>query len=161
MGNEICRILFAYPRKLKNSRKIAGLYGFGKYDYVIESIDDWKKDARQSLEEYNYNLLDLFHWEQYFANWGTISLAEQDIACDELRPFNCRKFLSNYISLQDKHRFKDHPSGHVEIARVLWKELLDFPMDLPKRKIKSVLRSLHLDQIFVKTFQFVKATLGA
>jgi len=82
--------------------------GYGDFNYVKQSIDEWLQDSL-SLRNMNYHIIDLFNWEQHFGNWGCLSGSEQDIVREELRPFNNRKLISIYNSLQDRYRYKDYP----------------------------------------------------
>jgi len=157
-GNEILRLVSGINRKIKNSHQIAGLFGYQKYEYVVNEIQQWLEDSLY-LEDLNYTLIDLFYWEQMFGNWGGLGGSEQDIAREELRPFNNRELISIYSSLKDSQRYKDYPAGHVYMIRLLWKELLDYPMDIPHAGIKKALRLAGLEQFCDKINSHFKQIL--
>ena len=114
--------------------------------------------AKEPVEALHYNLIDLFNWEQYFGNWGAISSSEQDIVREEIRIFNCRKFLNIYISLPDKYRYRDYPLGHAKMIEEMWGELLCFGMDIQLHKVKKVLRRLGLEILADKVYQKMKVS---
>lgn len=155
MGNEILRLVGSLDRDTQDAKQIAKILKYSKHQYVIDSIQDWL-DETSSLTKLNFVTIDLFFWEQFFGNWGNLSGSEQDIVREELRPFNNRLFLSTYTALPDKCRYRDYPAGHVRIIKFLWKELLDFKMDLVKYNSKMLLRSIGLEQFADRTFQRLK-----
>jgi hypothetical protein len=108
------------------------------------------------LKSKNHRIMDLFSWEQHFGNWGSLSGSEQDIVREELRPFNNRKLIAVYNSLPDRYRYKDHPMGHVATIKMLWKELLNFDLDMKLPGIKRCLRFFGLEQTADKILQHVK-----
>lgn len=152
MGNEILRLVSNIDRSINDGFKIAKKLGYEKSSYVIESINQWISDS-SVLKEQNYRIIDLFFWEQFFGNWGALSGSEQDIIRDEIRPFNNREFLSSYMSLKDRFRHRDYPLGHVKIIEILWKELLDFKMEIPKYNFKKFIRKVGLEILTDKIYQ--------
>jgi len=156
MGNEILRIMSSLNRDTTDPLKIAKIIGYDKLEYPVAAISEWLKDSAPLLSELNYVPVDMFFWEQFFGNWGALSASEQDICRDEIRPFNNRKFLYTYTSLDDKHRYRDYPMGHVKIIERLWKELLDFKMDIDMYGLKKILRAAGLEQLTEKLYQRLK-----
>lgn len=159
MGNEIMRIMFPINRVVKNSREILKLLQYDSFPVLERELTLWVDDVKEAVESLNYNMIDLFNWEQFFAHWGAISASEQDIVREELRPFNTRKFLDLYISLPDKYRYRDFPLGHVKMIELMWDELLDFGMDIQLYQLKKTLRKLGLEQASDKMFQRSKKVL--
>ncbi len=155
MSNEILRLMSGLNRNIADGLKIAGLFRYADYPFVVNSINEWLKDSIQ-LKETNYKIIDLFNWEQFFGNWGCLSVSEQDIVREELRPFNNRLLISTYISLKDKYRYRDYPLGHVHIIKHLWPELMKFEIDMKKITQKKLLRSLGLEILADKTYQRLK-----
>lgn len=155
MGNEILRLMSNINRNICDGYKIAKILGYEKYSYVIESVNTWISNSLH-LKELNYKLIDLFFWEQYFGNWGALSASEQDIVRDEIRPFNNREFLSTYISLKDKFRHRDYPLGYVKVIEILWKELLNYRMDIPMYGHKTFLRRIGIEILTDKIYQKIK-----
>ncbi len=154
-GNEILRLLSSIDRNVEDGDKIAGLMGYSKHQYAVDSINEWLEEC-MPLKKLNYNLLDLFNWEQLFSNWGSLSTSEQDIVREELRPFNNRLLMSTYISLNDKYRYRDYPLGHIEVIKLLWPELLEFDVDIRNAAFKKFLRLLKMEIFTDKIYQRVK-----
>ncbi len=151
-GNEILRLMSTINRKASGGKKLAGIFGYPDQPYVVDSLTEWSADAMPA-KEMNYRITDLFYWEQFIGNWGNLSGSEQDIVRDELRPFNNRLLISNYISVKDKYRYRDYPQVHAEIMRALWPELLRFERDTYNYRMKKILRSLGIEQLTDKLYQ--------
>ena len=104
--------------------------------------------------------MDLFSWEQFFGNWGALSGSEQDIAREELRPFNNRNLLSTFTSLDDKYRYKDYPVGYIKIIKHLWKDLMKVPAyrsGTSRHFLKRILRFFGIEQKTEKFYQRIKS----
>jgi hypothetical protein len=155
MGNEIVRIMSSLKRNTGNAHDIAKLLGYANYPYVIDSLNDWLKDSVY-LKNKNHILIDLFCWEQFFANWGPLSGSEQDIVREELRPFNNRAVLSAILSLQDKNRYRDYPMIYVRTIKNLWPELLQFEVDIKRNSFKKVLRTIGIERVTDVVFHSVR-----
>ncbi len=161
MGNEILRILMRMGKnKPVNAEEIAKKLNYGQYKYVVNAIDRWLEETLPAANKLNYNILDLFSWEQFFGNWGALSGSEQDIAREELRPFNNRNLLSTFISLDDKYRYKDYPVGYIKIIKYLWKDLMKVPAyrsGASGHFIRRILRFFGIEQKTEKIYQRIKS----
>jgi hypothetical protein len=157
MGNEILRILLRTGKnKPVNAEEIAVKLNYGQYKYVVNAIQKWLEETLPVSQKLNYNIMDLFSWEQVFGNWGALSGSEQDIVRDEIRPFNNRNLLSTFASLDDKYRYKDYPVGYIKIIKYLWKDILKVPAyrsGASGHFIRKILRLLSIEQ---KTEQFYR-----
>jgi hypothetical protein len=127
-GNQILRIEFPIKKKRISSLDIATHFNYPKYDYAVSSIETWLSEAEPVCKQMDYDLMTLFFWEQFTAKMQNLGASEGDITREEMRPLNCRKLISTYISLKDIHRFRNHPKGYVKIIETLWKDLLDVPL---------------------------------
>lgn len=144
-GNEVLRTMRVAGQTDEDSSRLAKLWNYQSYPYITKTIDEWfnqNKDVQKS----NYRKIDLFFWEQFFGNWGSLSASEQDIVREELRPFNNRAFISAFIRLPLKYRYNDHPLGYVRIINKLWPELLDYDMDIAHYSIKKLLRKIKIER---------------
>ncbi len=157
MGNEILRILFRIDKNKKvNGEMIAMKLNYGQYKYVINSVNNWLEETLPAAQKLNYNIMDLFSWEQVFGNWGALSGSEQDIVREELRPFNNRNLLSTFSSLDDKYRYKDYPLGYINIIKYLWKDIMKVPAyrsGASGHLTRQILRFFGIEQ---KTEQFYR-----
>lgn len=154
-GNEILRTLRVAGQTDENSYRIAKIWKYQSFPYIIKTIDDWFHN-NEALRKTNFRKIDLFFWEQMFANWGSLSASEQDIVREELRPFNNRAFIAAYISLPTKYRYADNPLGHARIIKKLWPELLDYDMDIKHYSFKKVLRKVKLERAFAILYNDLK-----
>lgn len=157
-GNEILRLLRITGRNDCSSLNIAKIWKYESFPFIKNNIELWLH-SNYSLKKTNFKMIDIFIWEQMFANWGTLSGSEQDIVRDELRPFNNRAFISNYIQLPDKYRYPDYPLGHIRIIEKLWPELLKFEMDIKYYKLKKVLRLLGIERITIRLHKSIRKKL--
>jgi hypothetical protein len=102
-GSEICRNSFDkycdYDVGESSTGLLASLMFAQKIlpPFVIQEINAWKKSFDLKAID-SINLIDLLHWEQRMGNWGGQFPAEQDIAVDEISPFNCRLLIENLLS---------------------------------------------------------------
>jgi len=162
-GNEILRIAFPLKKKNISALDITRRFDYSNYSYAINSVEDWLKDSAEVCNKYGYNLLNLFCWEQYTGNMENLGASEGDIIREEIHPFNCRKLITTYISLNDKYRYKDYPHGHRMIIRVLWKELLKFPIDPHTDEtiywFKKIFRFFGIELLVDNIYYFLKNTL--
>ena len=154
-SNEILRLISNINRNIDDSYAVAKAYGYQKYNYILDSINEWLKDIKY-VKSLNYILIDLFNWEQMFGHWGGLSGSEQDIIREELRVFNNRELISTYLSLRDRCRHRDYPLGHVKIIELLSKDLLNFKMDIPKYHLKKFLRILGVERTTDMLYQWLK-----
>lgn len=102
--------------------------------YMEKAISKWFDEA-ESVKNL-VNLYDLNFWENICGNWGAKSLAEQDIAIEEIWPYNNRKLLGLLLSVKEEYRRPPFYKLQREIIKGLWKETLCKPIN-PSIKKKS------------------------
>lgn len=162
-GNQILRIPFYLKKKRITSFDIAKQFEYNNYSYAVDSIEEWLKEAEEVYNKYGYNLVNMFYWEQYTGNLQALSASQQDIVREEIRPFNCRKLITTYISLKDKYRYKDYPKAHLMIIRILWKDLLKIPIaaykNTPRYWVKRIFRFLGIGLFVHQTYSYLKNKL--
>lgn len=154
-GNEILRSMRIAAQTDENSSRLAKLWKYQSFPFITKTIDEWFHQNK-ALHESNYRKIDLFFWEQFFANWGSLSTSEQDIVREELRPFNNRAFIAAYIGLPEKYRYKDNPFGHALVIKKLWPELLDYDMDVNNYSFKKTLRKVKLERTVYTFYNHLK-----
>lgn len=159
-GNEVLRIIFPLKKRNITSLDIAKRFNYSKYSYAVHAIETWMNEAREVYNKYGYNLVNMFYWEQFTGNWETLGGSEGSIIREEIRPFNCRKLITTYISLKDKYRYKDHPVGHLMTIKYLWKDLLKVPVaayiNLPSYWIKRISRFIGLEITADRIYNSIK-----
>ena len=161
-GSEILRIPFPFRKRRISSYDIAKRFNYSNYSYAINSIEDWLKEAEEVYNQYNHNLFNMFYWEQFNGNIANLGASEGDIVREEIRPFNSRKFIETYISLNDAHRYRDNPQGHLMVIKILWKELLDIPIspyiNSPRYWFKRIFRFLGVEVLIDNIYNFLKTS---
>lgn len=154
-GNEILRLISMIDRNITDPHQIADTLGYGKYLYVVDSIEAWLSDIIYS-KKMGYHIIDMFNWEQLMGNWGALGAAEQDIVREELRPFNNRTFYSSFLQMKDNQRYKDYPKAYIEMIRHLWPELFEIDLDMSDRSLKNLFRYLHIEILVDKFYHRLK-----
>jgi hypothetical protein len=136
IGSEISRSWYdkyckISPMKMY-SADLAQIFGYEGDAFVAQELNAWKKGINYELPE-GLNLLDILYWEQRLGNWAAQSPAEQDIAIEELSPFNCR-LLIEILSATPRHlrAAPDYPL-YKQLMQFLWPEVLSAPFN-PTRK---------------------------
>ena len=133
-GSEICRNQFdKYARKNQSSLQIhelaACLYGqSNNTPYVEAQLEKWLADLGE-ISSSGFALLDYMYWEQRIGNWGAQFPAEQDVACEEISPFNNRELLEILIAFPKNDRIAPDFKLYKKLIQRMWPELLDFPIN--------------------------------
>jgi len=105
--------------------------------FAMREIDEWRSKLGNSSSDEGLNILDLLYWEQRLGNWGAQYPAEQDIAVEEISPFNCRQLIQ-ILSASSRHlrAAPDYPLYRALIEE-MWPEALVFPIN-PQHKVNAV-----------------------
>lgn len=129
-----------YPfKKLSGYNLAEGYLGYPKQPYVIRHLDAWINEILPFCRKTKINIHDMLYWEQKMGNWGALYPAEQDIAVDQLTPFNNRLFLSSMLSVEVKYRVFPDYTVFRKMIEYLWPELLCEPIN--PRSAKSYMRA--------------------
>jgi hypothetical protein len=98
-------------------------------EFALRALARWVSDVDHS----DVDILDLFWWEDREGSWQATSQLEFDIVREVVSPFNCRLFLTITLSLPGSYRGKPAYAFHMEMARRLWPEVLQEPINPPAR----------------------------
>lgn len=98
-------------------------------EFAINHFRQWLLDADDAIRRCRLGVLDLFYWEQRIGNWGSMSVAESDIAHEVFVPFNCRRVLANMLAVEEKYRLPPEHLFHKELIRKMWPEALAAPFN--------------------------------
>lgn len=75
---------------------------YGKNQFAIKHFENWLLGLGGI---YNFDVLDLFEWEQGHGTWLAMCQLEFDIAWKDIfTPFNCRSLLITMLSVKEKYR---------------------------------------------------------
>lgn len=162
MGNGLARIYTRMPKGEEiNGFNVAKFAHFEHQKFAVEELEDWCRGIRDSLEEWNVDVMDLFQQEQENAHWASLSSSEQDIVREEIRPFNNRKLIRLFWSLEDKHRYQYYAPIYIKMMDLLWKEVMDYPINPSRRaSLYRVLRVFGIERQvynYYKKRQYLKA----
>lgn len=104
--------------------------------FATQELNKWINGLQLSPTE-GLNVLDILYWEQRLGNWGAQYPAEQDIAVEELSPFNCRSLIQALLAAPRHLRAApDYPLQRALIQE-MWPEALAFPIN-PLSRISIV-----------------------
>ncbi|MFA5670780.1 MAG: hypothetical protein WC967_16220 [Balneolaceae bacterium] len=87
-------------------------------------IDEYSKKSKISK-------FDLFFWEHRMGNWVGNSLLNSSLLTEPISIFNCRELIEAWLNVPRKERL--NAEIHLELIKLNWPELLDFPIN-PGRK---------------------------
>ena len=119
-----------------------------KYDFFKEYINKWSENVEVFSKKSSIDINDLYYWEIRMGIWGSQFPLEQDIAIEELTPFNNRYLI--YMLLNTKKEFRSGPdySLLLELIDNMWSDLNLFEynpirnIDLIKLMIKKLIRKI-------------------
>jgi hypothetical protein len=139
---EILRCYYGYTSKKISFDMLlafAASSNRSQIDYFREQLLKWYPGASRYSEENCIALLDLFYWEQKLGNWGAMWPFEQDIAVEEISPFNNRSLISSILGVSaDKRRSPDY-SFFRDLIKNLWEEVLSEPINPGENYIKQII----------------------
>lgn len=129
--SEVCRnyYLKSYNGDVDkvSSEELAALYGYPDDQFVANEISIWQESIDLKDND-SINILDLLYWEQKMGNWGAQYPSEQDIAIEELSPFNCRLLIETLLSSSREMRAAPSYSLYSELIKYMWPETMSVPI---------------------------------
>lgn len=161
-ASEIVRCFYrrTFNRKI-TPQLLSALTGMGNDLFAVRSYEKWLKEitniASYNILDSNYNMLDLFYWEQRCGNWLAMCQLEFDSAWKDIfTPFNCRELLVNMLALDEKYRSPPKYELYREVISQLWPDVLSAPINPHKRMSISFLLRLLRIQLRPYTPAFIK-----
>ena len=127
---------------------LAKLLGFHKQKYALDKIKEWLEHALPISKKYNLHIVHLFYWEIRFGSWAPIYFSELDLSNEEFPPFNCRKLIDLFLSVDDKYRMPSSMLIFRKMIESLWPEVLSQPVNPGRYTIKKKLKSLIVNSLF-------------
>jgi hypothetical protein len=104
--SEIARNYFNYITPV-TAKKLTLLNGYSDNPFVMNSYQEWLSQNKNVLKQYDYNLLDMFYWEEKMGNWTAKAKTEAHALNFELMsPFNSRALLRLLLATKRKDRDK-------------------------------------------------------
>lgn len=123
---EIARCFYGFTAQRVTVKMLLTFSGYGRQSaFIREQIEKWYPDACRYAGQSGIPLLDLFYWEQRMGNWASMFPFEQDIAVEEISPFNNRALLHGLLSVSPKKRRAPAYSLFRRLVASLWAETLE------------------------------------
>jgi hypothetical protein len=136
--------------KQLTSAQLASAANLGSHPFAIDAFADWLHGAENT---FNYNLADLFYWEQRAGRWmATSQLEFGTVWRDIFAPFNSREILECLLSADEEIRCAPDYELFNDLIACLWPELLSQPINphqmtqksnLAIRLAKKIWRNVH------------------
>jgi hypothetical protein len=139
-GGEVARCRYGYTRRRVSLDMVCQCTPYGrKSEYVNEQLKKWYEDAVPFAEEQGFCVLDLFLWEQRMGHWGAMFPFEQDIAVEEVTPFNNRGLLRTLLSVDGRRRKAPSYPFYRRLIADMWPEALSEPVDAHGGFVKGMM----------------------
>lgn len=135
--SDISRGFLNTYRKRITPKLLAIIWDYKGNRYVIENYSKWINEIEKKLESLDYNILDLFNWEERNGNWYSQFQVDKDIAQEEFTPYNCRKLMDIFLSVPSKYRDVHTNIFYRAMIKKLWPELLSEPFNPNLKKYSS------------------------
>lgn len=138
---EIARCFYGYTARKVTIDMLLMFSGYGRQsDYVREQLEKWYPQACQYAAESGIPLLDLFYWEQRMGNWGAMFPSEQDIAVEEISPFNNHALLQGLLCVSPRRRRAPGFSFFRKLVEHLWAETLTEKVNPDSRYVTEAIK---------------------
>ncbi|HEY9094046.1 MAG TPA: hypothetical protein VIN62_04345 [Candidatus Cryosericum sp.] len=138
---EIARCFYGYTARRVTVDMLLTFSGYGgRSRFVRDQLEKWYPQARQYAAESGIPLLDLFYWEQRMGNWGAMFPSEQDIAVEEISPFNNHALLLGLLCVSPKRRRAPSFSFFRKLVEHLWAETLTEKVNPDSRYVAEAIK---------------------
>lgn len=108
-GAEVARCIYGRPGGPHSFRRVCRYLGFTPKDpFVQASLGPWYGQAQAIEQRTDVRVNDLAHWEQRMGIWGAATPFEQDIAIEEISPFNNTRLLLSLLTTPERERSGPH-----------------------------------------------------
>jgi len=156
---EIARCYYGYTNHKTSFDMLLSFAGYGnEIPYFTEQLKKWYLRAKPYAEENKIPLLDLFYWEQRIGNWHSVWTSEQDIAMEEVSPFNNRSLLTALIKVNPRHRISPNFSFFKKLTKHLWEEVLSEPINPNVNYIRKLIHGhTHMQYTVSKVKSMIKS----
>jgi hypothetical protein len=133
--SEVARNFYGMPGNYEqiSGEILSNKCGMGNDIFSVGYFDKWLVGTNNNI--YNYNILDIFYWEQRCGNWLSMCLLEADIAWKDIfTPYNCRELLISMLSVDAKYRIPPKYKLYEKLIMKLWPEIYRFPINPQNKK---------------------------
>ena len=159
---EIARCYFGLSEREVKLNMLLAFSGYGKKSaFVTNELERWYPEATAWGRSQGINNLDLFCWEQVMGNWCALFAFEQDIAIEQISPFNNRSLILGLLQAKGKRRKGPRYPFFRALIQHLWPDTLSVPINPDMTYFRGHIRSsLTTHYWAVNTRRFVESILG-
>lgn len=147
VGGEILRSYYGIGldgmmRARLGSRALCEMGGFGDDPWTRCAVQQWLAEAASDSRAAGIPIVDLFYWEQRMGNWGSLYANEQDMAIEQVSPYNHRRMLLQALrSLRPSERCAPHYRFTQQLLESLWPESASIPVN-PEPRLRALTRRI-------------------
>jgi hypothetical protein len=158
-GAEIARCFYGYTKRRVSLDMLLLFSGYGrKVRFIEQELEKWYPPACRYAADAEIPLLDLFYWEQRMGHWGALFPFEQDIAVEEISPFNNRSLLCTLLRVQPQRRKAPNYLFFRKLAQHLWTDALSEKVNPDAGYVKELIKGSSTMRYFVlRSSRTVKA----
>ena len=157
---EIGRLSGLSGRTIKSVDEITNyiVSGWDTVPFIKKQLSLWYREAHAITNEYEIGLHNLFYWEHRMGSWQAQSQLEWDIIQETFTPFNHRGLQEITLGVSLKFRSTPNYILYQKIAKTLWPEVMEYPINPPeniKDRIMRVLSYFGLKEVIRKRYKKV------
>lgn len=149
--SEIARCYPSYRLKFfekLNGTTLARLTDMGKNAFAIKQFEIWLSGTKEVSERCRVNIGDLLLLEGKLGSWYAMNQLEWDIAQEVFEPFNCRKLIEIFLSVDERYTRQPANRLYKRIIMEFWPDVLIEPINPTplglRPAIKKLLRQANL-----------------
>lgn len=155
-GAEVARCFYGHSNQKVSLDMLLVFSGYhNKIPYFSKQIEKWYPNASKYSEKYGISLLDLFYWEQRMGNWGALFPFEQDIAVEEISPFNNRSLLISLLSIEPEKRKSPNFLFFQKLIQNLWEDVLSEPINPSEKYFKKIIKGSSTMRYFASKIKHI------
>lgn len=139
-----------------NAKDLAYLNNYKNERFVISEYQKWLEESRKTILDNNYNIPDLFYWEEIMGNWAAKSKTEYELATEFFSLLNSRELIDLMMSTNIKYRQPNNNILYNTIIKKLSPEALTLPVNPSQRT--SVQKFMQKMRIF-DAYRYIKIKL--
>lgn len=120
-------------------KDLAKMLGYPNTTLATRVCRNWLSENKELLKSMNYNVLDLFYWEEKMGNWGAKKRTETNaIGRVVYSPFNSRALFEVLLGTKRKYRDSHQSIIYDEILKRMHPESLIYPIN-PSKKNRAII----------------------
>jgi hypothetical protein len=139
--SEIARCHYGFTRRNITAEMLLTYSGYNReFPHFVQQIVAWLPDACHYAREIGIPVCDLFYWEQRMGIWGATYPLEQDIAVEELSPFNNRALLMAFSAVDPRKRRPPDYTFLMKFIEWMWPEALSEPINPSRNYLTGIIK---------------------